>query len=60
MSGSKPAVRLTIFIGAAFEFFVAIDTPERLSFKSQTKIRMRRAPYEVHGCAADRTGKPII
>src|SRR5262249_57226861 len=37
-------VRLTIFISAAFDFFVATDTPEGLPFKVLTKIRMRHAP----------------
>jgi hypothetical protein len=51
---------MAVFISAAFDFFVATDTPEGLPFKTLTEIGMRRAPYEIHRCAADRTSKPII
>ena len=53
-------VRMTFFIGAALDFFLAIDAPERLPFKGLTEIGMRRSSYEVHGPPADRTGGPII
>jgi len=52
-------VRMTVFISAAFDFFLAIDAPERLPLETVTKIGMRRASDEIHGCAAGRTGRPI-
>jgi len=53
-------VRMAVFISAAFDFLLAIDTPEGLPFKTLTEIGMRRAPYEIHRCAAGRTYRPII
>jgi len=50
---------MAIFISAAFDFLLAIDTPEGLPFKTLTEIGMRRAPYEIHSCAAGRTYRPI-
>ena len=53
-------VRMAVFIGAALDFFLAIDAPESPPLETVTKIGMRRASDEIHGCAAGRTCRPII
>ena len=38
---------MAFFVGTAFNFFLATDTPERLPFKVLTEIGMRCAAYEL-------------
>ena len=53
-------MRVAFFVSTALDFFLAIDTSERLPFKTVTKIGMRRVADEIHRRPASRTRGPVI